>query len=226
MQFTLKEKQPWDDQIVSFVFEPSQPVTWEAGQFIKYTLPHDQPDEKGETRFFTIAAAPYEKNLTITTRLTGSTFKNALDALQPGDTIEAGVPDGDFVWQEVEKPIVLVAGGIGVTPYYAMLKDRAEAGDPLNATLVYANRNDAVLYKAELDNWQAQHPELTVHYLVGERLLQERLLELVPGLNSSLVYLSGPEPMVESLGEDLKQGGLSEAYLKQDFFPNYDEHNY
>jgi ferredoxin-NADP reductase len=65
-----------------------------------------------------------------------------------------------------------------------------------------------------------------VHYVVGSPVTAESLTELLPNLNESLVYLSGPEPMVEALGDDLKKHDLPEAQLKQDFFPNYNETNY
>ncbi|MOA69082.1 hypothetical protein D3C78_1970570 [compost metagenome] len=68
-----------------------------------------------------------------------------------------------------------------------------------------------------------QHPELDVRYLVGEPISAERILDEEPLAATVPVYLSGPEPMVESVGNDLKQRGVS---LRQDWFPGYDERNY
>lgn len=226
MQLILRQKQARIGSVISYVFESPEALTWQAGQFMQYTLKHDQPDDKGEKRWFTIAAAPDDKSPTITTRVSESTFKQALERLEVGDAIESDAPEGDFTWHDSDLPKVFVAGGIGITPFYAMLKDRAQTGKLLDVTLVYASRNDDIAYEQELNVWQNQHPELTVHYLVGEPAKRERLLELLPELNRSLVYISGPEAMVESLGEDLKQNGLPEGQLKQDWFPGYTELNY
>lgn len=164
----------------------------------------------------------------ITTRVTKSTFKQALSKLEPGDTVLQLVeePDGDFVWQDSDLPIVFVAGGIGITPFRSILKQRAHDGQPVNVTLIYGGRSDNLPFRDELEAWSGAQPNLRVHYSIGKPLTAEDLARLVPGLNQSLVYLSGPEPMVESLGDELKAHGLPEVQPKQDFFPNYDEQTY
>ena len=62
---------------------------------------------------------------------------------------------------------------------------------------------------------------VTVHRVVGEPLTVQVLARLVPDLLGSLVYVSGPEPMVEALGADLREAGLPDPQLKEDFFPGY-----
>jgi len=99
-------------------------------------------------------------------------------------------------------------------------------GQPLDVTLVYGSRTPDVPFKDELAEWQSSNPELKVHYVVGEQLTAESLAKIVPDLNKSLVYVSGPEPMVQTLSSDLTAHGLPEAQLKRDEFPNYDQTNY
>ncbi len=223
----LKEKENLVDNIWAFRFEPTSPLEWIAGQFIRVELPHDNPDAEGAKRWFTVSSAPYEGIVQITTRVTDSTFKQALAALPIGDRLPLlEKPDGDFVWQDSDKPLVFVAGGIGVTPFRSILRQRAHDNLPLNVTLIYGNRTDAIVFKDEFDRYAAQDPEFKVQYVTGESLTAAKLSELVPNLNFSLVYVSGPEPMVEKLGNDLKAAGLPESQLKQDFFPNYTETNY
>jgi ferredoxin-NADP reductase len=228
MALTLLAKQHLIDNVWAFRFKPSEPMTWTAGQFVRVELPHDNPDSEGTKRWFTNSAAPYEGILQITTRVTGSTFKQTLSKLEEGGTALQLIepPDGDFVWQDTDMPVVYIAGGIGVTPFRSILKQRAHDKLPLNVTLVYGSRTDDVPFKDEIAEWQASDPSLKVYYVVGTPLTPESLTEQVPDLNKSLVYLSGPEPMVESLGDALKAHGLPEAQLKQDFFPNYTEQNY
>lgn len=228
MVLTLTEKENLVDNVWAFRFQPSEPLNMAAGQYVHVKLPHDSPDEEGDERWFTNSAAPYEGLVQITTRVTDSTFKQALSKLEPGSTAVESLdaPEGDFVWEDSEHPIVFVAGGIGVTPFRSILKQRAHDDQPLNLTLVYNSRTADVPFRDELDQWTNANPGLKVHYVPGTRLTAENIAELVPDLNNSLVYVSGPEPMVEALGNDLKAHGLAEAQLKQDFFPNYNETNY
>lgn len=135
-------------------------------------------------------------------------------------------PDGDFVWEDSGKPLVFIAGGIGVTPFYSILKQRVHDGQPLNVTLIYASRTPEVPFKNEFDEWAAKDSAFTVKYAVGVPLKPENMLELAPALTTSLTYISGPEPMVEDLGDGLIAHGVPKEQLKQDFFPNYTESNF
>lgn len=215
------------DNIWAFRFESSAPLTWTAGQFIRVELPHENPDKEGTKRFFTISSAPYEKVVQITTRVTQSTFKQALVALPIGGELQLlNEPDGDFIWEDSDKPLVFVAGGIGITPFHSILKQRIYNKLPLDVTLIYGNRTDAIVFKDEFDAFAAQDSELKVQYMINQPLTAAKIVALAPKLTDSLVYISGPEPMVEALGDGLKTVGLPESQLKQDFFPNYDASNY
>jgi len=223
----LKEKENLVDNVWAFRFESSEPFTWVAGQFIRVELPPDNSDEEGTKRWFTVSSAPFEGIIQITTRVTDSTFKQALAALLIGGKLHLlEKPDGDFVWEDSNKPLVFVAGGIGITPFRSILKQRAHDRQHLNVTLMYGNRTDAIVFKDEFDSYATQDSEFQIHYITGEPLTATKLAELEPNLNGSLVYVSGPEPMVEALGDELKAAGLPKAQLKQDFFPNYTAENY
>jgi ferredoxin-NADP reductase len=227
MVLKLINKEQLVDNVWAFRFQPSEPLVWTAGQYVRVELPHDNPDGEGTKRWFTNSAAPYEGIMQITTRVTDSTFKQALAKLAEGGELQLiENPEGDFVWQDSDLPIIFVAGGIGVTPFHSILKQRVHDGLPINATLIYGARTEDVPFKDELAQWAANNAKFTVKYIVGEPLTAEKLAELEPNLNQSLVYLSGSEPMVEALGEALKTNGLPEAQCKRDEFPNYTEQNY
>lgn len=227
MTLTLIEKEHLIDNVWAFRFRPDGDFTWTAGQYVRVELPHDNPDSEGTRRWFTNSAAPYENIMQITTRVSNSTFKQALAKLEPGDKLQLiEEPEGDFVWQDSSLPIVFVAGGIGITPFHSILKQRAYDGLPLHVTLVYGSRTPDVPFKDELAAWQSSDPNLHVIYEVGQPLTAERLAEVVPHLNESLVYVSGPEPMVQQLSSDLMQHDLPQSQIKRDEFPNYDQTNY
>lgn len=207
----------------TFIFEAGG-LKWVAGQYQKYILPQAGETEAENHRWFTIASAPSECVIYISTRISDSAFKQALNALVPGDTIQAHSLEGDFTWEEETiEPVVLIAGGIGVTPFRSILLERHAAGKALNATLLYFNRTDEIPFREEIEALARNHPEFTHMPIVGEQITADTILERAPQVNDKTFYLSGPEPMVESVGNELKGLGVN---LKQDWFPGYNEENY
>ncbi len=226
MELTFREKRQEIADVWTFVFDPPEGLEWTPGQFLHYKLPHQNEDEKGNERYFTIASAPCEGHIQITTRMTGSSFKKALSEMKQGDTITAGEPEGDFTWPEGDDPTIFIAAGLGITPYRSMLKQRANDTDTIDVILIYSNRTNDVAFKDELEIWTAGHPELQVFYKIGVKLTSENLREIIPDIADKLVYLSGSEPMVKDLAEQLKGVGLPKKRIKLDEFPGYDETNY
>lgn len=220
---TLKFISSYDEvsNIRTFVFEAGD-LTWLAGQYQTYVLAQAGGSEDENKRFFTIASAPSEREIHISTRVTDSKFKQALNALQPGDTIETRNLEGDFTWED-DAPAVLVAGGIGVTPYRSMLLERHALGKPLNCTLVHYNREDAVPFRGEFEKLAAEHPELNLLYIIGQPITADGILQAAPQAATQVTYLSGPEPMVDAVGDELMKRGVT---LKQDWFPGYDDKTY
>ncbi|MBA3543266.1 MAG: FAD-dependent oxidoreductase [Chthoniobacterales bacterium] len=122
MKFTLSATKQEANDTFSFIFAPEQPLQWKAGQLLRYVLNHPNPDDRGVERFFSIASAPHEKHVMLTTRFApkSSSFKKALKNLRPGDAIEAHDLEGDFVVDDSETTFVFIAGGIGITPFRAI----------------------------------------------------------------------------------------------------------
>lgn len=209
--------------IRTFIFETGG-ASWQAGQYQTYVLSQAGGTEDDNQRFFTIAAAPSEGEFHISTRVSGSKFKQALNALQPGDTIEAHGIEGDFTWEDdSDALVVLVAGGIGVTPFRSMLLERHALGKPLSAMLVYFTRDDAIPFKSEFNALIAEHPELHIAYNVGQSITADNIFATAPQVATATTYLSGPEAMVDVVGEELRKRGVN---LKQDWFPGYDDTSY
>lgn len=225
MKLKLTAKKIESPGVVSFIFKPQEPLVWKAGQFLHYVLNHASTDDRGSDRWFTIASAPYERQVMITTRLApikGSTFKKTLKELKRGDEIEVSDLDGDFTLDDPKKECVFIAGGIGITPFRSILKQAAHDGKHLRVTLIYANRDKAVTYKKELEALASRNPTFRIHYLFKpQRIDKDAIKKLVPDLKKPVFYVSGPEPMVENVGEMLQQLGIPAKHIKQDWFPGY-----
>ncbi len=225
MKLTLTNKKSEVPGVQSFIFDPTEPIAWKAGQFFHYVLHHEPTDNRGSDRWFTIASAPSEKHVMITTRLAaerGSTFKKTLQDLRIGEAIEVSDLDGEYIVEDLAQEYVFIAGGIGITPIRSILKELDETHKQISATLLYANRNQNIVYKDELEGFAKNNANLKIHYIISpERIDEAKIKELIPDLRKPLFYVSGPEPMVEGLGNTLKAMGVQADHLKQDWFPGY-----
>ena len=234
LKFIGKKKQI--ENVFTFIFEPSKNVEWQPGQYLHYELPHPDADDRGVERWFTISAPPYEKNITLTTRFVpeghperqskgdsdhSSSFKKALLGLKPGQQLNAGEPRGDFLLEPGAARHILIAGGIGVTPYHSMLLQLDHDKKPLNIALLYANRDENFVFDGEFQNLVAAHPEFKIHKFVGDNHIQKTDLEPYLEDKKNIFYVSGPRPMVESYQHLLEELEVEPERIKTDYFPGY-----
>lgn len=243
MKLKLVKKIVNNPETTSFLFAPEGDLYFKPGQFLRYHIPSLSPDERGENRFFSIAAAPFERVIRLTTKLVsnGSTFKQDLNKLNIGDSVEAFGPSGSFTLEDAEKNYVFIAGGIGITPFRSILLNLDQSGEPLNITLLYANRSKDIIFKDELETLAKKHPEFKIYYIISdESVAQTQITEnvkLLPGkidknllasllfsAHSLLFYISGPEPMVQSFTKMLTGIGIPKENIKRDDFPGYENY--
>ena len=70
---------------------------------------------------------------------------------------------------------------------------------------------------------KARHPKFRIDYVVSPNRIDEKSIpQLVPDIEKPMFYVSGPEPMVESMDKTLKKIGVSKKRIKNDFFPGYE----
>jgi ferredoxin-NADP reductase len=232
MNVILDHTKDETENIRTFYFQPPKKVDYTAGQFIEMHLPHKNPDERGDKHWFTLSSSPSEELLSITTKFAGeksSTFKKKLFSLKPGAEVDMSDPMGDFVLPKlVQTPLIWVAGGIGLTPFHSMMKWLADTGEQRNIKFIYGVRNeDEIVFQ---DTMKAAGVHATI--VVGEpsptwggetgRLSAEMILGLTKPSEDALIYISGPEPMVESLEKQFHAAGIKKNQLVLDFFPNYE----
>jgi ferredoxin-NADP reductase len=231
MRVVFDHRQDEATHITTFYFRPESPVRYTAGQFIELTVEHPNPDNRGQKHWFTLSSSPTDDLVSITTKFAAdksSTFKKALHRLSPGKVVTMSDPMGDFVLPKlVQTPLVFVAGGIGITPFHSILSWLAATSEERPITMLYGvHSEDEIIFQETLDKAR-QHATIIVSEPSaawgGERgtLTSELIMGLGEPTPESLVYVSGPEPMTESLSKGLVRAGLQQHQLVLDFFPNY-----
>jgi ferredoxin-NADP reductase len=189
-----------------------------AGQHVDVRLTAE--DGYQAERSYSIASPPDGKRLELTVeRLEdGEVSPYLVGEVHEGDRIELRGPIGGyFVWRpELGGPLLLVAGGSGVVPLMAMLRQRAAAGSRVPTRLLFSSRTlEDVIYREELERLAAVDDSLTViHTLTREqppgwqgltRRIDAAMLEEVGWgpEQRPLAYVCGPTRLVEAVASDL-----------------------
>lgn len=215
-----------------FEFRPMRPLKFQAGQYLELSLPHAKTDLRGERRMFTIASAPESETVKITTRYAehSSTFKAALRELKKGDTVSATAIRGDFLLpDDTSKKLLMIAGGIGITPFRAQLESLQRRGHGRDVLLIHCVRSveetlfkDILFPKEEMVHTIVLAPDAKKddkHAIRAQFLTAEILKDAVPDIRERTVFISGPSAMVASLQAAAKE--LGAEHIKTDSFVGY-----
>ena len=243
-------RRPLTPTTTEFSFRPERPVRFTAGQYLELHLPPNRAggksdgkgDGKGIRRVFSLTSAPGTSLLTIGvgTAEPVSAAKRSLLALAPGDGLSATMVGGDFVLpRNPATPVLLIAAGIGITPYLAHLSGTAAAasiGTPDGAStgerdvvLLYLAKNAAELaYAEELRRSGARIlarladgsvPPAFMKDTGGKRIDAAALKELVPDIAGREVFVSGSPASVRSLRTAARGAGARRVHV--DSFAGY-----
>lgn len=227
--FELVEVKQETEDIKSFVFNPlDAEFDWVAGQYLDWQLPHANADERGERRWFSIASAPSEGVVMLSCRFAqdGSTLKRRLLELKVGDRVEANGPMGEFTLEEVREKTVLIAGGVGITPFRAIIKELAAKKGLENITLIHGNKTpENVPFMGEMNELADEHEGFTLHYTYSPTIIDSEVIATLAGsLEDTVFMISGLEKMVESIQHSLLEAGVKPDNIRIDDFGGYDWH--
>lgn len=209
---TLLEKIPQGPGTASFRFSKPGGYAFQAGQFFMITIAG--PDGP-LTYTFSHCDAPTEGHLELTTRLTGSPFKNALDALPLGGEARFEGPYGRFLFKYEAPRIAFLTGGIGITPVRSMLKCLADTGgagriEGQELVLFYGSMSDSgIVYKDELDGFAQTIPGLRVVHVIANPaegwkgrtgfITADIVGAELTDASTWTYYIVGPPPMVTAM---------------------------
>ena len=215
-----------------FAFQPARPVAFRPGQYLELTLPHAKADVRGQRRIFSISSAPSPDGpVTLGVKVSerSSSFKTAMLALDEGDTVHATSVGGDFLLpRDPATPVLLVAGGIGITPFASQLSHSSSEGR--DVVVVYSvSAGEELAYRDQLvasgarvivvaPTKPAKFPKGWT-YAGADRLDAEALAALVPDISARHAYVSGPPALVDDLRAILR--AAKARRVTTDYFSGY-----
>lgn len=211
------------DKLVPFTFVPGQFLNvafWIGGARMN--------------RSYTISSSPTQRDyvdLTVRREPRGAVSRHIGDLLKVDDPIEVGGPVGRFTFSGTEADsIVLIAGGVGITPMMSIARYLTECSWPGDIFLLYACRAPSdFIYQDEVSTLQQRNPKLRVAVTMSRaegtnwkgrrgRLTKELLTETVPNLASRRIHLCGPPSMMDSTKAILIELGVAAEQLKTELF--------
>ena len=189
------------------------PFTYRAGQYLNLSL---VIDGARVNRSYTIASAPTHADaceITVKKAGGGWASHHLHDALAEGALVKVSAPAGRFVFEgEGTSRVLLVAGGVGITPLMSMVRTLTERGWRGRIDLVFSVKTSAdIIFEKELATLAARFPDLHVTVTLtrepedsdwkGERgpITRELLQRVAPNLRSTPTYLCGPDPMMAAM---------------------------
>ena len=246
-KFVVRRKAEESALVRSFYLAPhdAKPLpVFKPGQYLTFRLPGPRRDGQ-LIRCYSLSDHPHQSHYRVTIKRVfapagggqmaaglGSGFFH--DEIKEGDILDLRAPAGNFVFDPHDThPVVLIGGGIGVTPIYSMLSTLVHLKSRRSVSFYYGvrNRRDH-LFKAELETIARENPHIRIRvcysqpdpgdrpgedYHVAGRVTVDLLRRELPSSNF-LFYYCGPGAMMEALTGGLKDWGVPETQLHFEAF--------
>lgn len=233
----LQNRQQVAEGTMAFHFDKPAGFEFVGGQSIDLTLiDPPQTDAEGNTRAFSLASAPHEPYLMVATRLRDTAFKRVLKTMPLGTEVKIEGPFGSMtLHRKTTRPAVILAGGIGITPFRSMLCQAAQDNTSHRLFIFYSNRRpEDAAFLTELQELAQQRPNYllvaTMSNLEKSKVSwngetgyinKELLMKFVGDLAEPIYYTAGPPAMVAAMKEMLGEAGVDEGDINSEDFSGY-----
>jgi len=233
--FVLTKKIRESDVITSFYFTPvdGKPIAdFQPGQYITLIL-----DIDGQTvrRNYSLSNSPGKPYYRISVkREPGGLVSNYLhDQLSVNDQIKLTAPCGDFVLNDAQRPLVLLSGGVGITPTVSMLQPALDSGRQVHF-LHGALNSECHAFRDLIEEMGQTYENLHSYYCYSDPLPQDkdqhsgffdraRLAELIPADREIDVYFLGPKPFMQACYRALNELKIPLDRIRYEFFGPLEE---
>jgi ferredoxin-NADP reductase len=207
------------------------PFSYLPGQFLTVAV---LINGKPVKRSYTIASSPTQHDyveITVKHEEGGEVSGHLHTHVQEGDLLESSGPSGSFIFTGREcKCILLIGGGVGITPLMSVIRYLTDRSWPGDIFLVYSCHSPRdIIFREELDYLQRRHPNLRVIVTVSQpegadwkgptgRITTELIARSVPDLASRYVHLCGPVSLMEAVKRMLAELGVPPERVKTEAF--------
>ncbi|MFD5215926.1 FAD-dependent oxidoreductase [Microbacterium sp. NPDC058345] len=233
VRLVLEKRQFVTPTAQELTFRVGSRLRFIAGQYLELDMPHRRPDARGTRREFSILSAPADLPTLRIAYKDGdqkhpSSYKRALAAAEPGAVLAVTGTWGDFVLPRGGAPVLMVAAGIGVTPFVSQLRQLRATRVERDVVLVYVAAEAAELaFRDEIAEtgvrvvvFTRDEPSaLPAHWTWarGARLDAAGLERIVPDLAVRHAFISGPPRLIADLAPALQKA----RSLTTDAFAGY-----
>lgn len=235
MQARIKDKREVANGTLFVTFDLlGKEIEFKPGHYFFVTLPHiGHQDDRGLRRHFSVVTSPNDKVLGLATRMRDSAFKRTLRELPIGTDVEVERPKGSFVLpDDTSRPLVFIAGGIGITVFRSMLRYIREEGLAHRATLIYSNRDrDSAAFLDELRELDQDLPNFRLILTMTQDPTWEGEVRKVDAqcvrdylgeeLDEYTFLVAGPPAMVEGVQKALEAAGVPEEDVIAEGYSGY-----
>jgi ferredoxin-NADP reductase len=223
----VKEIIPRALDTISFRFSRPVDFSYKPGQYMMITI---RSNEKELLHPFSLSSSPTEHEfIEFTKKLTTSEYSIRLKSMKPLDWVSIDGPYGKFTCECEYEKILFLAGGIGITPFFSIIKYCTDNNLGTSIVLFYGARNqNEIAFKEELDEMQEKNPNLRVIYILNDPLVgwsgktgfvSVDLVKVeVPDFTDRVFYACGPPAMVAAMQRAVKAMGLPDSQLRLESF--------
>lgn len=238
--FRVARKEAESAEITSFYLEPvdGQPVLdFAPGQYIGLRLDVNGQDAR---RNYSLSAAPNGRSYRISVKREpgGLVSTHLHDQVQVGSVVELFPPSGGFALADGERPLVLISGGVGITPTLAMLETALARTPSRPVRFIHCARSHKVhAFRRAIDALAHQHPQFERFYCYDEapsaddvevaphavgRIDAASLAQWLPaaaeGVRDIDAYFLGPKPFMQQVQRSLRTLGVPDRQVRYEFF--------
>jgi ferredoxin-NADP reductase len=199
-----------------------------AGQFLPVRVRIDGQDH---IRCYSISSAPEARGyLEISVKRQGLVSNTLHATVRPGALVTVKAPAGAFTYPAADdRPLVLIAGGIGITPVMSMWRHAVHCDPGRTITLMYsAQTAEALAFRDEIKLLARRHPQTRVIFAVtrGEtppdvypgRIDDSLIRTTVPNAAHTIALLCGPQAMIDGVRATLTTLGVPPANIRSEVF--------
>jgi ferredoxin-NADP reductase len=211
----------------------SATLAYRAGQHLTLLVEAGGTTHRRCYSFSSSPAAGGAPAITVKRMADGTVSRHLHDEVRAGDTLTALEPTGEFTLATdpaAARHLVLVAGGVGITPLISIAETVLRAEPASRVTLLCGNRCEAeIVFRQRLESLaQEFSPRLAVRHALDDApagwpglhgaLDGARVLEALGGAAADAYYVCGPEPMMQSVCAALAEAGVPRGQLHTERF--------